>query len=95
MARKAPRVLIDERRIAHIFRQAEGHLPHDTPESRQLLLSVANEPGDVVGTDRYGNVWSARVLPDGRQAWVQVRGNRITNGSINARPRFFIFGYGL
>jgi hypothetical protein len=59
------------------------------------LLSVASDPGNIVGTDRYSNVWSTRPLPDGRQVWVQIRRNRITNGGVNATPRFFDFGYGL
>ena len=73
---------------AHIFRDAKGHLP-DTPENRALLADVANDPATTLGTDRFGNTWSARLLPDGTQVWVQTMGNRIVNGGLNRTPRTF------
>jgi len=82
-------VVIDEARLAHIFRQAEGHLTDDTLGNRRILEDVANEPASVVGTDRFGNTWAARQNLGGSQVWVQVRGNRITNGGVNVVPRSF------
>jgi hypothetical protein len=90
VARHATKILIDERRIAYIFREAEGHLPHDTPENWRLLLSVTNDAGNIVGTNRYSNVWSTWTLPDGRQVWVQIRRNRVTNGVFTPCPASLI-----
>ena len=82
-AEEAPGVVvIDEARLAHIFRQAEGRLTHDTPGNRRILEDVANDPASVVGTDRFGNAWAARQNFGGSQVWVQIRGDRITNGGI-------------
>jgi len=78
---------IDETDAAHIFRQAAGHVP-DTPANRELLLSTLALP-NFLGQDRFGNSWYARALSDGRQVWVQSRGNRIRNGGVNDAPRTF------
>ncbi len=72
--------------LAHIFREAEGHIA-DTPENRALLLEVANDPAGSLSTDRYGNDWSARILEDGRQVWTQTRNGKLINGGINDTPR--------
>jgi len=71
-----------ESELRHIFRVRAGHV-EDTPENRQLLLSVANDKTARLESDQYGNVWAARVLSDGRQAWVQIRGEKIVNAGIN------------
>jgi filamentous hemagglutinin len=82
-------VSIDESRIDHIFRQAEGHFGEDTSINRQTLIDVASRPPNLLGTDPFGNAWYAQTLADGRQVWVQVRDGRITNGGINLTPRTF------
>ena len=41
-----------ESELRHIFRQAEGHIA-DTPENRNLLLSVANDVLARLESDRY------------------------------------------
>jgi hypothetical protein len=74
--------------LAHIFRLAEGHIA-DTPENRAILLEVANDPGDSLPADRYGNEWSARILSDGTQVWTQARNGKLVNGGVNATPRLF------
>jgi hypothetical protein len=79
--------LIDKKDIGHIFRTAEGHVP-DTPANRRLLVETC-EPQNLLGNDKFGNSWYARTLADGRQAWVQARGNRIRNGGVNDTPRSF------
>ncbi|BAU77048.1 two-partner secretion domain-containing protein [Metapseudomonas furukawaii] len=79
-------VAIPESRVGHIFRKADGHLP-DTPANRELLTNLANDGKAVLGSDRHGTTWSAKVLPDGSQAWVQTRGDQVINGGINKIPK--------
>ena len=74
--------------LGHIFREDEGHVP-DTPENRELLLAVANDPGSRVGGDQYGNEWFARLLEDGRQVWTQARNGRMIDGGVNHVTRFY------
>ena len=78
----------NQSQIKHIFRDATGHIP-DTANNRQLLLSTSNDLDALLGTDRFGNVWSAKILSNGSQAWVQSRNGIIQNGGINLVP--FIF----
>ena len=80
--------VIPDGRVGHIFRDAKGHLP-DTPQNRALLADVADDPAATLGMDRFGNTWSARLLPDGTQICVQTVGNRIVNGGLNRTPRTF------
>jgi len=72
----------------HIFRDAPGHLA-DTPANRKLLQGVANDSRTTLGTDRFGNSWSARTRSDGSQVWVQTRNGVIQNGGVNSTPRSF------
>jgi filamentous hemagglutinin len=83
------RITIDERRLAHIFRPADGHFPADTTEARRVLLRVANDPATWLGTDRFGTIWAAEMMPDGSQIWVQIRDGLITNGGVNTTHRVF------
>lgn len=83
-----PKNVIPESRLGHIFRDAEGHLP-DTPANRQLLTDVGNDPAATLGTDSFGNTWSARTLSDGTQVWVRTRNGEIINGGLNQTPRAF------
>lgn len=78
----------NESQIRHIFRDAEGHVA-DTPGNRSILQGVANDPAAKLGADKYGNEWSAKMLPDGRQAWTQTRGDTIVNAGVNETPRTF------
>ena len=93
--RRTPRITIDERRVKHIFRRADGHLPDDTPENRGLLLSVANNPRNRLGEDRFGVVWAEQTMPDGSQVWVQIRTGQIINGGLNPKRRNFDLASGL
>jgi RHS repeat-associated protein len=83
-----PEPTIPDGRAGHIFRDAEGHLL-DTPESRELLQNVAGDPANRLGTDQFGNTWSAKTLPDGTQVWTQARNGEIINGGLNQTPRTF------
>src|ERR1700746_1418885 len=94
---EAPRwmITIDESRVAHIFRVAEGHFPEDTAESREALTDAANDSTNVLSADQFGNTGAAKTFPNGTQIWVQIRGGRITNGGINRNPRSFSPSTGL
>jgi hypothetical protein len=84
-------ILIDEERIGHIFRKADGHFAEDTAVNRQVLIETASRRENFLGMDRFGNRWFAEVRADGTQTWVQVREGRITNGGVNTAPRVFEF----
>jgi hypothetical protein len=72
---------------SHIFRDAPGHLPDDTPANRALLQGAVR-PQNLVGTNQWGISTYRETLPDGRQVWVEVRnGTTITNGGVNDAPR--------
>lgn len=44
--------------LKHIFCDRPGHLI-DTPHNRQLLLEVAGDSKNYLGTDKYGKAWHA------------------------------------
>lgn len=88
-AMRTRRITIDEARIAHIFRDADGHFPADTIAARQVLLRVANDAAKRLGVDRFGTIWAAETMPDGAQVWVQIRNDLITNGGVNTTHRVF------
>ena len=76
---------------SHIFRDARGHLPTDTPGNRQLIKSAV-DPANLRSTTRLpdGSTLTKyfKTLPDGTQVWAEVRnGTTITNGGLNATPR--------
>ena len=77
-----------ESELRHIFRGRTGHIK-DTPENRELLVQLANEMTARLESDQHGNIWAARMLPDGRQLWVWFRGEKIVNGGINKTERAF------
>ena len=87
-------MVIPDSRVAHIFRDAPGHIP-DTDLNRQILQSVAQDPSTTLGTDQFGNTWSAQSNSDGSQTWVQTRNGQIINGGINLIPRNFNIDMGL
>ena len=89
------RITIDEGKVGHIFRSADGHFPTDTLAARRVLLRVANDPTKRLGVDRFKAVWAAETMPDGTQIWVQIRDGRITNDGVNRTPRVFNISTGL
>ena len=85
---KAPKNTFSGKRMGHIFRDKEGHLPN-TLENRQLLERLANDPAKMLGKDKHGNEWCASTRPDGTQVWTELRNGEIINGGVNATPRPF------
>lgn len=85
---RRPRVTITSDDAAHVFRDAPGHLA-DMPENRRLLLDLVADESYLLGEDRYGTRWYARILDDRGQLWAQRRGNRLRNGGLNPTPRDF------
>ncbi len=83
------KILIDENRISHIFRKAEGHFAESTEQSRQVLEDVTNDANNLLGGDKYGNGWYAKLNEKGEQIWTQVNNGKIINGGINKVPRKF------
>jgi filamentous hemagglutinin len=81
-------VTLDERRIAHIFRDADGLFREDTSANQQALIEVASRDRNFVGTDRFGNDWFAELRDDGTELWTRVRAGKITNGGANRTPRY-------
>ena len=82
-------VTISPNDVSHIFRNAPGHLPDDTPQNRQLLIDTASDPDNYLGNDKYGNEWYSEIRSDGTQIWVKVRNDLIRNGGVNQTPRTF------
>lgn len=76
---------------SHAGSKHGGHLLEDTPAKRDLIQSAIDQANlrsadvlkDVVGTlEKY-----YKTLPDGTQAWAEVRDGEITGGGINVIPR--------
>jgi filamentous hemagglutinin len=71
-----------------MFRDASGHIS-DTPANRKLIEDIANDPATMLGVDKKGNSWSAKMMPDGTQAWAQIRDGKVINAGINKTPISF------
>ena len=84
-----PGITIDESRVVHIFREADGHFREDTRANRRLLIEVASRGTNFLGTDRAGNDWYAENSADGTQLWVRACSGKIVNGGMNHSPRDF------
>ena len=39
--------------------------------------------------DKYGNEWREKILPNGEQVWVQIRGHNVWNAGKNITPRTY------
>ncbi|MBF0352248.1 MAG: hypothetical protein HQM11_14540 [SAR324 cluster bacterium] len=79
-------ITIFENNAKHIFRNAKGHLSQDTPENRELLMSIVTDK-NLNGVDENGTSWYSKIFPDETQVWVCVRDSKIRNGGINLKPR--------
>jgi hypothetical protein len=81
------RTSISESDSRHIFR--ENHNISDTPANRKLLTDTASVFNNYRGTDKWGNAFFAKNLPNGQQVWVGVRNGTIRYGGINETPKTF------
>ena len=72
--------------LKHILRNSKGHIS-DTGANRALLTSVANDKGNYMGTDQFGNRWYSRLQSDGSQIWVETRNGIIREGGVNNPPK--------
>lgn len=52
-------------------------------------ISVADDAATTLGTDKFGNTWSAVTRADGTQVWTQTRNGKIINGGVNNTPHSF------
>ena len=75
-----------EAQIKHIFANREGHLT-DSPDNREKVVRVANNPDDYSGTDKYGNRWYSETEGGGEQIWVKTHNNNISDAGVNLIPR--------
>ena len=75
----------NDSQLKHIFRKARGHL-EDSPQNRQKILELANDPKCYGGKDRRGLDWHYRILDDGSQLWVTTRNGIIQDGGVNNPP---------
>ncbi|UXA50836.1 hemagglutinin repeat-containing protein [Xanthomonas prunicola] len=78
----------NDAQVKHIFRSKPGHLA-DSPESRELLIGVAQDSNNKLGVDAFGAQWFAKNQVDGTQVWVTVRNGIIQNAGVNKVPRTF------
>ena len=72
----------NDAQLKHFMRDEPGHLP-DTPENREMLVNLANDPKYHMGKDRYGNEWHVRNNADGTQDWVRHQNQVINEGGRN------------
>ncbi|NTW39614.1 MAG: RHS repeat-associated core domain-containing protein [Cellulomonadaceae bacterium] len=75
---------------SHIFRDASGHFAEDTAGNRAIIRG-ALDPGNLRSTVTLPDGATLekyfKTLPDGTQAWAEVRNGEITNGGLNVVPR--------
>ena len=72
-----------EGQLKHNWRKGEGHVER-TPKNEKLFYDIANDPECLCGPpDKRGHHWYAKILENGKQAWVEVRGNTMQGWGIN------------
>jgi RHS repeat-associated protein len=71
--------------VWHVFAPKTGHLTDITPENIQTYEEVAADPNLLEGVDEYGNMYFAKMRPDGSQIWVRVYNGIIKSAGVN-RP---------
>ena len=76
-----------EAQLKHNWCKKRGHV-EKTPEYEKLFGDVANDPECLFGPadglpDKNGHYWYGKMLKDGRQAWVEVREEIMSNWGIN------------
>jgi hypothetical protein len=58
-----PGITIDESRVVHIFRDAEGHFREDTDANRRVLIEVASRATNFLGTDQPAMTGMQKISP--------------------------------
>lgn len=76
----------NDSQIKHMFRNAEGHLPN-TLENHKLIETVANDPANYKGKDKFGKEWYSRMEPDGSQIWAWSFNGVIRDAGKNSTPK--------
>ncbi len=85
-----PKFSTDPSDIGHIFRNESGHLRQDTSENRAFIESACESLDNKVGTKTSGSEIYLKTMPDGSQAWAEVRNNTIRNGGKNNFPKEWV-----
>lgn len=71
-------------KLAHIFRDSEGHFLEDTPANREYILAAVSDPANKVGENKFGREIYCKVRLDGRRAWAHVEKGFIVNGGVDS-----------
>ena len=85
-----PKISQDQNKIGHIFKDSRGHLNKDTPENRAFIESSTANPENKVATNSHGADIYLKTMPDGTQAWAEVREGEIRNGGKNSFPKAWV-----
>jgi len=85
-----PKLSTDPSDVGHIFRNESGHFRQDTSENRAFIESACSSIDNKVGTKTSGSEIYLKTMPDGSQAWAEVRNGTIRNGGKNNFPKEWI-----
>jgi hypothetical protein len=72
-----PKISQDPNRLGHIFKDDSGHFDSDTPENRAFIESATASRDNWVGASSHGADIYLKTMPDGTQAWAEVREGRL------------------
>jgi len=89
------KAIITPERSNHIFSKKPGKLL-DTKANRSLLIELSSNPKHLLGVDRFGVKWYAKINANGRQIYSTVnKKGEITGAGIHEIPRSFSKANGL
>ena len=70
-------------KLRHNWCKRDGHV-EKTSEYEKLVEDIANDLKCLLGSpDKRGHRWYGKILKDGRQAWVEVRGDVMESWGIS------------